>query len=153
MGPCLSVGCKRAMAGSSVSSVLKARKLKDSENGLESKDSMFEQQSEEATVHRIPGRMFLNGSSEVASLYTQQGKKGMNQDAMIVWEVSSLLSICLIYGSCWSLSNHLTGFILVYHKLLNALENCSLGWIACFVLGSVLVYALLFDCAMLFLTL
>ncbi|XP_076954446.1 putative protein phosphatase 2C 33 [Bidens hawaiensis] len=37
-------------------------------------------------LHRVPGRMFLNGSSEVASLYTQQGKKGTNQDAMIVWE-------------------------------------------------------------------
>ncbi|XP_030472263.1 probable protein phosphatase 2C 33 [Syzygium oleosum] len=30
--------------------------------------------------------MFLNGSSEVASLFTVQGKKGTNQDAMIVWE-------------------------------------------------------------------
>ncbi|KAK8507894.1 hypothetical protein V6N12_074458 [Hibiscus sabdariffa] len=38
------------------------------------------------TLHRIPGRLFLNGSTGVASLYTQQGKKGTNQDAMIVWE-------------------------------------------------------------------
>ncbi|CAN6487319.1 unnamed protein product [Victoria cruziana] len=30
--------------------------------------------------------MFLNGSSKVASLFTQQGKKGRNQDAMVVWE-------------------------------------------------------------------
>ncbi|EYU39712.1 hypothetical protein MIMGU_mgv1a008325mg [Erythranthe guttata] len=30
--------------------------------------------------------MFLNGSSDVASLFTQQGKKGTNQDAMVVWE-------------------------------------------------------------------
>ncbi|KAJ3677595.1 hypothetical protein LUZ60_003319 [Juncus effusus] len=34
----------------------------------------------------VPGRMFLNGTSEVASIYTQQGKKGTNQDAMLVWE-------------------------------------------------------------------
>ncbi|KAL4342328.1 hypothetical protein GQ457_08G014060 [Hibiscus cannabinus] len=40
----------------------------------------------EKTLHRIPGRLFLNGSTGVASLYTQQGKKGTNQDAMIVWE-------------------------------------------------------------------
>ncbi|XP_076916583.1 putative protein phosphatase 2C 33 [Bidens hawaiensis] len=40
----------------------------------------------EEQLHRIAGRMFLNGSSEVASLFTQQGKKGTNQDAMIVWE-------------------------------------------------------------------
>ncbi|KAK7273143.1 hypothetical protein RIF29_14189 [Crotalaria pallida] len=34
----------------------------------------------------VPGRMFLNGSSDVASLYCKQGKKGINQDAMLVWE-------------------------------------------------------------------
>uniref|UniRef100_A0A1J3E449 protein-serine/threonine phosphatase n=1 Tax=Noccaea caerulescens TaxID=107243 RepID=A0A1J3E449_NOCCA len=37
-------------------------------------------------LHRIPGRMFLNGSTDHASLFSQQGKKGPNQDAMIVWE-------------------------------------------------------------------
>ncbi|XP_010907919.1 probable protein phosphatase 2C 33 [Elaeis guineensis] len=44
------------------------------------RSSSFEQ------LHRIPGRLFLNGASSVASLFTQQGKKGTNQDAMIVWE-------------------------------------------------------------------
>ncbi|KAL0358772.1 UNVERIFIED_CONTAM: putative protein phosphatase 2C 33 [Sesamum angustifolium] len=38
--------------------------------------------------------MFLNGSSEIASLFTQQGKKGTNQDAMIVWEF--LIRDCLL---------------------------------------------------------
>lgn len=38
-------------------------------------------------LQRVTGRMFANGSSSVACLYTQQGKKGTNQDAMIVWEV------------------------------------------------------------------
>ncbi|KAH6804827.1 Protein phosphatase 2C family protein [Perilla frutescens var. frutescens] len=42
--------------------------------------------SREDRLHRDPNRMFLNGSSEIASLFTQQGKKGINQDAMIVWE-------------------------------------------------------------------
>ena len=40
-------------------------------------------------LHRVPGRMFLNGSSEVASIFCKQGKKRINQDAMLVWEVSS----------------------------------------------------------------
>lgn len=40
----------------------------------------------ERALHPIPGRLFSNGSSSVASLFTQQGKKGTNQDAMIVWE-------------------------------------------------------------------
>ncbi|XP_047944520.1 probable protein phosphatase 2C 6 isoform X1 [Salvia hispanica] len=42
--------------------------------------------AEERTLHQIPGRLFSNGASRIASLYTQQGKKGTNQDAMIVWE-------------------------------------------------------------------
>ncbi|KAF3457008.1 hypothetical protein FNV43_RR01665 [Rhamnella rubrinervis] len=40
----------------------------------------------EIWLHRVPGRFFLNGSTDVASLFTKQGKKGVNQDAMIVWE-------------------------------------------------------------------
>lgn len=43
--------------------------------------------AEERVLHQIPGRLFVNGASRVACLYTQQGKKGTNQDAMIVWEV------------------------------------------------------------------
>ncbi|KAK9057146.1 hypothetical protein SSX86_024513 [Deinandra increscens subsp. villosa] len=42
--------------------------------------------AEERALHQIPGRIFGNGSSSIASLHTQQGKKGTNQDAMIVWE-------------------------------------------------------------------
>lgn len=46
---------------------------------------------EEEQLREVPGRMCLNGSSSVASLFTQRGKKGTNQDAMIVWEVCSFL--------------------------------------------------------------
>ncbi|KAL4554622.1 hypothetical protein LXL04_037219 [Taraxacum kok-saghyz] len=42
--------------------------------------------AEERALHQVPGRLFGNGSCSIASLYTQQGKKGTNQDAMIVWE-------------------------------------------------------------------
>lgn len=37
-------------------------------------------------ISRIPGRMFANGASNVACMFTQQGRKGTNQDAMLVWE-------------------------------------------------------------------
>ncbi|XP_038690098.1 probable protein phosphatase 2C 6 isoform X2 [Tripterygium wilfordii] len=40
----------------------------------------------EGELHCIPGRISTNGSTETSSLYTQQGKKGINQDAMLVWE-------------------------------------------------------------------
>ncbi|XP_074574718.1 putative protein phosphatase 2C 33 [Curcuma longa] len=43
-------------------------------------------EEEEEELCGIPGRKFRNGSTSAASLFTQQGKKGTNQDAMIVWE-------------------------------------------------------------------
>ncbi|KAL6841992.1 hypothetical protein ACP4OV_028192 [Aristida adscensionis] len=39
-----------------------------------------------AELRGVPGRIAGNGACAVASLYTMQGKKGVNQDAMIVWE-------------------------------------------------------------------
>jgi hypothetical protein len=37
----------------------------------------------------IPGRLTTNGATKLGCLYTQQGKKGTNQDAMLFWEVPS----------------------------------------------------------------
>ncbi|CAA3024065.1 probable phosphatase 2C 6 [Olea europaea subsp. europaea] len=42
--------------------------------------------AEERALHQIQGRLFSNGANGIACLYTQQGKKGTNQDAMIIWE-------------------------------------------------------------------
>lgn len=42
--------------------------------------------SEKVHEFEVPGRSCSNGSSRIACLYTQQGKKGVNQDAMIVQE-------------------------------------------------------------------
>ncbi|OMO83325.1 phosphatase 2C (PP2C)-like protein [Corchorus capsularis] len=53
---------------------------------------------DEAELRLISGRMFLNGSSNVACLYTQQGKKGTNQDAMLVWENFSSRSDTIFCG-------------------------------------------------------
>ncbi|KAF3453223.1 hypothetical protein FNV43_RR03663 [Rhamnella rubrinervis] len=46
----------------------------------------------------IPGRMFMNGASKISCLYTQQGKKGINQDAMLVWENFSSRSDTIFCG-------------------------------------------------------
>ncbi|XP_059442576.1 probable protein phosphatase 2C 6 [Corylus avellana] len=43
-------------------------------------------------------RMVMNGASKVACLYTQQGKKGTNQDAMLVWENYSSRSDTIFCG-------------------------------------------------------
>uniref|UniRef100_A0A1J3EIV5 protein-serine/threonine phosphatase n=1 Tax=Noccaea caerulescens TaxID=107243 RepID=A0A1J3EIV5_NOCCA len=37
-------------------------------------------------IQQVLGRLVSNGSSKIACLYTQQGKKGTNQDAMLVFE-------------------------------------------------------------------
>eukprot|EP01018_Ginkgo_biloba_P022357 Gb_24319 [translate_table: standard] len=44
---------------------------------------------------RFPRRMCSNGSSKVACVFTQQGRKGINQDAMVVWE-------WVAFVNCWS---------------------------------------------------
>ncbi|XP_048540592.1 probable protein phosphatase 2C 66 [Triticum urartu] len=40
----------------------------------------------EEELARVPGRTCANGASAAACLHTQQGRKGTNQDAMVVWE-------------------------------------------------------------------
>ncbi|XP_038992461.1 probable protein phosphatase 2C 52 [Hibiscus syriacus] len=37
-------------------------------------------------VPSVPNRIFTNGKSRSSCIFTQQGRKGINQDAMIVWE-------------------------------------------------------------------
>lgn len=91
MGSCLSAESRSPLPGSPLSPAVGVRKRKSSKKRFGSRNSSFEYRRDEP-LHRIPGRMFLNGSSEVASMFTQQGKKGTNQDAMIVWEVSSFSS-------------------------------------------------------------
>lgn len=83
MGSCLS-GESRSPHASSPTQSFGIKRRKNSKKKT-SRSSSFNSQKEEH-LHRIPGRMFLNGSSQAASLFTQQGKKGTNQDAMIVWE-------------------------------------------------------------------
>nr|XP_043615117.1 probable protein phosphatase 2C 33 [Erigeron canadensis] len=86
MGSCLSGSESRSPHPSSPTTPTSfgGKKRRNSKKRT-SRSSSFNSQREDH-LHRIPGRMFLNGSSDVASLFTQQGKKGTNQDAMIVWE-------------------------------------------------------------------
>lgn len=84
MGSCLSGESGSPRGGSPMS----LRKRRNSKRRFGSRSSSFDYRRDEQ-LHRTPGRMFLNGSSDIASLFSQQGKKGTNQDAMIVWEVSS----------------------------------------------------------------
>ena len=60
-----------------------------------------------AELRATPGRIAGNGACAVASLYTLQGKKGVNQDAMIFWEVKEkkepsfpCFLVCTSHTSC-----------------------------------------------------
>lgn len=93
MGSCLSAESRSPLPSSPSASLGVSRRRKNPKRRLGSRTSSFDSRKDELLqLHKIPGRMFLNGASDFASLFTQQGKKGTNQDAMIVWEVSSLLS-------------------------------------------------------------
>ncbi|KAL8201949.1 hypothetical protein R6Q57_011096 [Mikania cordata] len=85
MGSCFSAESRNPLPPSPTSSpgIGKRKNYKKRPPGL--RNSSFDHRKEDQ-LRRIADRMFLNGSSEVASLFTQQGKKGTNQDAMIVWE-------------------------------------------------------------------
>ncbi|KAE8713326.1 putative protein phosphatase 2C 18 [Hibiscus syriacus] len=83
MGSCFSAESRSPLPGSPLSP---HQALDYWKKGYSRKKSGSFDYRKGETLHRIPGRLFLNGSSGVASLYTQQGKKGTNQDAMIVWE-------------------------------------------------------------------
>lgn len=45
----------------------------------------------------IPNRIIMNGKRRSSCIFTQQGCKGINQDAMIAWEVSSSTSFWFEY--------------------------------------------------------
>lgn len=89
MGSCLStVVSDPAAAASSAAALPRSGSKRQRKGGkrVGGRSASLEAKRDEA-LRGIPGRMFLNGASGVASLFTQQGRKGTNQDAMIVWEV------------------------------------------------------------------
>ncbi|KAJ6348583.1 hypothetical protein OIU77_006208 [Salix suchowensis] len=99
MGSCLSAESRSPRPGTPSSPGFGVRKRKNSKKRPGSRNSSFDYRREEP-LHRIPGRLFLNGSSDIASLFTQQGKKGTNQDAMIVWELPFLPLEEIYYWTC-----------------------------------------------------
>ncbi|XP_054806470.1 probable protein phosphatase 2C 33 isoform X2 [Prosopis cineraria] len=83
MGSCLSAPHPLPYSPESTSDSAKRRRRLRRSSSLDSRT--------ELGLHKIPGRMFVNGSSEVASLFCKQGKKGINQDAMLVWEACKVM--------------------------------------------------------------
>ena len=51
------------------------------------RDSEAEDNDQIITIGDCGARVRLQGSTKVLSMFTRQGRKGTNQDAMTVWEV------------------------------------------------------------------
>lgn len=58
----------------------------------------------EFTCENGEAKVMLNGSSRSISMYSQKGTKGVNQDAMTVWEVRNKI-LQNLYSSLFSCFN------------------------------------------------
>ncbi|KAF2306492.1 hypothetical protein GH714_018554 [Hevea brasiliensis] len=56
------------------------------EDSLEEREYDGVEEDDNVTIGDYGARMRLQGASKYVSMYSQQGKKGVNQDAMTVWE-------------------------------------------------------------------
>lgn len=61
---------------------------------VERRESREENEDENLGVGDCGASVRLRGSSKHVSMYVQQGRKGINQDAMAVWEVILLFHVC-----------------------------------------------------------
>lgn len=52
----------------------------------------------EMRLHRVPSRFFLNASSDVGSMFGKGGRKGVNQDAMLLWQNFSSVDDAVLCG-------------------------------------------------------
>jgi hypothetical protein len=67
--------------------IQKKKKKKNSVEELRSAEA-----KNDALLPFVPGRMVTNGVGNAVVVHTQQGAKGINQDAVVVWEVKFLPS-------------------------------------------------------------
>lgn len=81
MGLCLStsgefegVGCGRGV------------RAKRKQRKQEVMEFLAAEAKKDELLSHLPGRICRNGASSSACIFTQQGRKGTNQDAMVVWE-------------------------------------------------------------------
>ncbi|KAJ4829297.1 hypothetical protein Tsubulata_000994 [Turnera subulata] len=87
MGSCYSTMAKRGtntvdQPSSAVNNLLE----RSGSSNRKRKKSTAAGGDDHSLLRHIPGRYCSNTSTKTACLYTQQGKKGINQDAMIFWE-------------------------------------------------------------------
>ena len=87
MGTCMSTD--PGVANGVEKHALVGRKQRKRETQKQVMEALANEGKRDVLLALTPGRMFRIGASESACLFTQQGRKGTNQDAMLVWEVRS----------------------------------------------------------------
>jgi hypothetical protein len=92
MGSCLST-TQQAVAAGNIRKRAKGRRQRQKELRREAMATLTLEAKNDALLASLPGRICSNGASNVACIYTQQGRKGTNQDAMVVWEVETMLAV------------------------------------------------------------
>ena len=66
----------------------------------------------------IPNRITSSGKSKSSCVFTQQGRKGVNQDSMIVWQVSLFFSSSYSMVFCVSISISKKDLVCVFCRIL-----------------------------------
>ncbi|XP_042054134.1 probable protein phosphatase 2C 34 isoform X1 [Salvia splendens] len=70
----------------SISSMKKMKKLKKNGDGKEGVKAMAKEAKKNELILRSSGTVNVDGSNNLASVYSKRGEKGVNQDCCIVWE-------------------------------------------------------------------
>lgn len=81
---------------------LSIRKGRNSENcvGREAAEEMAKEARKNELILRSSGTVNADGSKNFAAVFSQRGKKGVNQDCFIVWEVRLELTLCRYASVC-----------------------------------------------------
>eukprot|EP01018_Ginkgo_biloba_P004667 Gb_40262 [translate_table: standard] len=61
-------------------------KIKGKPLAQEAIEALATEAKKDEELAYLPGRMYVNGFNDVAFIYSQQEKKGTNQDCMAIWE-------------------------------------------------------------------
>ncbi|MCO5599405.1 hypothetical protein L7F22_053508 [Adiantum nelumboides] len=87
MGVCCSVeAASGASSTADGEAGIKMLKVKKKERKRQLLEALAAEAKTNELLARIPGRMCRNGASSSVCIFTQQGRKGTNQDAMVAWQ-------------------------------------------------------------------
>ncbi|KAG0587469.1 hypothetical protein KC19_2G166500 [Ceratodon purpureus] len=96
MGTCMSTD--PGVANGVEKHAMMGRRQRKRESHKQVMEAMANEGKRDVLLAMTPGRMFRIGASDAACLFTQQGRKGTNQDAMLVWENFGLMEDTVFCG-------------------------------------------------------